>query len=168
MNVVALLGGVRATIFAGLALLALLFGGVQAFRLNSVQHQLESQKLALAKSAKDFAEWKIQAEANKAEAVAEIDKKHREEQKHVQDQANRVIADLRSDAIQLRKRFTCQTPGQPNSTDSAIGGVDAERIGGLTTEDAEFLLREAADSDRKSVKINALIDIIEEYLAKEK
>lgn len=168
MNVVALLGGVRGTIFAGLALLALLFVGVQTVRLNNAQHDLDVQKTALIVNAKNFAEWKLKQEAENAAAIAEIDKKHREEQNHVQAEADRAVADLRNDVVRLRKRFTCPAQGQPGSADSPIGGVDAERIGGLTTEDAEFLIREAADSDRKSVKINALIDTIEEYLKKEK
>lgn len=168
MNVVALLGGIRGTVFASLALIALVFGGVQTLRLNGVQHQLETQKLALVKNAKDFAEWKLKAEADKAQAIAEIDKRHREEQSHVQAEADRTIAALRSNAIQLRKRFTCPPAGQSSSPDTSIGGVDAEGVNGLTEEDAGFLIREAADSDRKSVKINALIAIIEEYLKREK
>lgn len=167
MNIVTILGGVRASIFAAIAVVVLVFGGVQTLRLSAANHRAEVQALALQVNAKDFAEWKLKQEAAAAAAVAEIDRKHREEQQSVQDKADRVVADLRNDVVQLRKRFTCPPRGESGSSDPSIGGVDAERIGGLTDEDAEFLVREAADSDRKSVKINALIDIIEEYLRKE-
>lgn len=167
MNLVALLGGVRATAFAGLALLALLFGGVQTARLNSAHHQLEVQALALEVSAKKFAEWKLQQEAEKAAAIAAIDKKHREEQARVKSESDRTIAGLRNGNLQLRKRFSCPSQGESGSPSPTLGGTHGEGAGGLTKEDAELLVREAADSDRKSIKINSLIDVIEEFLKKQ-
>ncbi len=167
MNIVAMLGGVRASIFAGLALLLLTFGTAQTLRLHSAQMDLQVQTMALEVSAKNFAEWKLKAEAEKAAAIAEVDKKHREEQARVKDQADRTIAELRSGNLQLRKRFTCPSQRQSGSTDPTVSGADGEGEGGLTEQDAEFLVREAADSDRKSVKINSLIDVIEEMLRKQ-
>ncbi len=164
MNVVTLLGGVRASIFAGLALLLLTFGTVQTLRLHSAQTDLQVQTMALEVSAKNFAEWKLKAEAEKAAAIAEVDKKHREEQARVKDQADRTIAELRTGNLQLRKRFTCPTQGQSGSSNPSVSGADGEGEGGLTQQDAEFLSRQAEDSDRKSVKINALIAVIEEML----
>lgn len=164
MNIVTMLGGVRASLFAALALLALGFGGVQTARLAHSQHALEVQTLALEVNAKDFAEWKLQKEAEKAAAIAALDKKHREEQKHVQDEADRTIASLRDGNLQLRKRFSCPSKEQPSSTDPTVSGADGEGEGGLTQQDAEFLIRQAEDSDRKSVKINKLIEVIEEFL----
>lgn len=165
MNLAAALGGVRASLFAGLAVVALVFGGVQTFRLNAAHHSLEVQKLALVKSAKDFAEWKLKAEKEKAEAVASIDKQHREEQARAKYQADRTIAELRDGTRKLRNRLTCPAQGKSDSDAPPIGGVDGEGARGLTEEDAEFLVREAADSDRKSIKINSLIDVIEELLS---
>lgn len=167
MNVITLLGGIRGTIFAGLALLALLFVGVQTARLASAHNDLDTQKLALVVSAQRFAEWKLKAEAEKAAAIAAIDKQHREEQARVKDQANRTIAELRSGNLQLRKRFTCPSQGQSNSPDPSVSRTDGEGEGGLTEQDAEFLVRQAEESDRKSVKINALIDVVEEMLRKQ-
>lgn len=163
MNVVALLGGVRASIFAGLAVLALLFGGVQTARLAYTDHKLEVQTLALKANAADFAEWKLKAEREKAEAVAGIAKKYLEDRQRDKATSDRIIAGLRNDTLQLRKRFTCEAPRHGGATSPDSSGAGAEGTGGLTKDDAEFLIRFAEDSDRKSRKINALIDVLEEY-----
>lgn len=67
---------------------------------------------------------------------------------------DRIIADLRTDNRRLRGRFTCQAPSLPGESNSP-GVGDAAAQGGLLREDAEFLVRFAAEADERVNELTA-------------
>lgn len=68
------------------------------------------------------------------------------------------IAELRDGTRRLRDRFTCP-PGVPSAAPSASGG-DAAQAAGLQPEDAEFLIRLAADADDTARRLTACQQIL--------
>ena len=71
---------------------------------------------------------------------------------------DRIIADLRNGHLRLRKRLTTR---DTVSTDAPTAGqCHATEEGGLSTEDAEFLVRFAAEADRNTEQLAACQAII--------
>lgn len=68
------------------------------------------------------------------------------------------IAKLRDGTHRLRDRFTCP-PGVPAAPTSSSGG-DAAQAAGLQREDAEFLIRLAADADDTARRLAACQQIL--------
>jgi len=95
--------------------------------------------------------------------MATLDKQFTERLKHEIDSKDRTIADLRAGTVQLRKRFSCDDrtaqggTGAPG-TSTSLG--DAGTPGGLQTEDAEFLLREAGRADEVVAQLSACQAIV--------
>lgn len=149
---------VKALIAAGLLTLAF-FGGC------SVQGNMDAEKLAqmetkLAKKDADIATAKQKA----AEALAENTRKAEEkleaqrvkslkEREDAKKEFDATVAQLRSGSIVVRPHLTC--PANPAS------GIPGESTGGLSTEDAEFLLRESERADELARKYNELIEFLD-------
>jgi hypothetical protein len=70
---------------------------------------------------------------------------------------DRTIADLRSGAISLRKRFTCPAASAAGQSAAATstGNGDATQAGGLQQQDAEFLVRLASEADEVTLQLQA-------------
>ncbi len=68
------------------------------------------------------------------------------------------IAKLRDGTRRLRDRFTCPPGVPPASTSSSSG--DAAQAAGLQREDAEFLVRLAADADDTARRLAACQQIL--------
>lgn len=72
---------------------------------------------------------------------------------------DKTIADLRSGNVRLRQRFKC--PTTPASTTTR---GDGEAGGGLSENDAEFLIREASRADEVVRRLTACQNILEEII----
>lgn len=102
-----------------------------------------------------------EAKARKAEhkyaaGMAAIGTKHQEAIKHVAQDRDRVIASLRAGALRLRPQFTCSVPETPTAT----GITDGRADGGLSINDAEFLIREASRCDGIVMQLSAAQSVI--------
>jgi multidrug efflux pump subunit AcrA (membrane-fusion protein) len=149
---------IKALIAAALLTLAF-FGGC------SVQGNMDAEELAqmetkLAKKDADIATAKQKA----AEALAENTRKAEEkleaqrvkslkEQEDAKKNFDATVANLRAGNIVVREKFTC--PANPTS------GIPGESAGGLSTEDAEFLLRESERADELARRYNNLIEFLD-------
>ncbi|WP_156087754.1 hypothetical protein [Lysobacter sp. Root667] len=138
-----LLGGVRATVFAGLALLLLVLAGVQSWRLDSAQ---DTNKAAKAQAQADLlaaTEAARKREGDWAAAVYDITFDLVSKGLARERETAAAVADLRRGALVVRPRLTCRVPDAAQ----AVAGVHGAEAGGLSVEDAEFLLRVGADAD---------------------
>lgn len=151
----------------GLLVLSLVFWGGCAVQQNRDNSKIDSlngtihqMQLDEQKKAQETSEWKRLTLENHLAELAKIDEKHTKELRDVEKQRDSTVADLRSANLQLRKKFTCPT----GAASPASGVDDGETQYGLTREDAEFLLREAAEADKVKVQLNALIDYVDSLL----
>jgi len=71
---------------------------------------------------------------------------------------NRTIADLRRGTVRVRDRFTCQG-AMPQAAGSASGSHPAGQ-GGLSVQDAEFLVRFAGEADAIASRLTACQRVI--------
>ena len=74
---------------------------------------------------------------------------------------DRVLADLRNANVRLRRRFQCPTDSVPGNSSPATGG-DGATQGGLLVEDAEFLVRLAAEADARVNQLTACQNVLKE------
>lgn len=88
----------------------------------------------------------IAAERKAAADMAAIDQAHQEAMTNAQTEIDRLVDAVRSGEQRLRDRFKCPANGVPQAGGSP-GGSHAGTAGGLQSEDAEFLIREAARAD---------------------
>jgi hypothetical protein len=72
---------------------------------------------------------------------------------------DRTIADLRSGALKLQNRFTCKA-SRLSSASASAGRTDKASEGGLLEQDAEFLVRLAAEADSVAILYNTCSDIL--------
>lgn len=160
--VVTALGGVRATTFFSLFLIASVWSATQTIRLQSCQREALVGQLALEVSARKHAEWMLGEERRTSAAIAAIDKKHRERRDASDENYQLTIADLRANNLKLRQRFTCTQ--DPSAATSASGVSDGQTQGGLLRTDEEFLISESRRADKITEQLDEAQDIIEEYL----
>lgn len=74
---------------------------------------------------------------------------------------DRILADLHNANLRLRRRFTCpaaSVPGTPGTP--AVG--DGAPQSGLLVEDAEFLVRLAAEADARVNQLTACQNVLKE------
>lgn len=155
MALVALLGGVRATVFAALCALLVVFGGWNWWRKN-VYHDALNQLAAQKAQAQRAAENDLQTKLNAQEAGLLARSKTREETLELQ------LADAaRSPAqrIEYRLRDRWLPVSCPSGT---AGQPGAKEAGGLQPEDERFLVRESGRADTNTDERNALIDAYNE------
>lgn len=145
LALVKLLGGVRATIFAAIATGALVFGGIQSFRLDRTEQQLQTLQLKSEAASKRYTEQLLEQERLTAQRIAALESKHLQTQEKADDEYEKVLGDLRVAKLRLRDRFVCS---QPNPTASGgASGSDGEAPTGLLEQDVQFLVSEAKRSD---------------------
>ena len=144
-----LLGGVRATIFFTLLLITSTLFGVKSCQYENYKREVskanaKAERIARAKEEgwrKGIAEW--------------VESYVRERNKHEKDLDNAIDC-LRNGPCRVRERFTC-----PKATAPAPGG-DGGTASGLSREDAEFLLREAARADALVDQLTLLQNYVKE------
>jgi prophage endopeptidase len=89
--------------------------------------------------------------------IAAIEAQHQEQLKDEKSKSDAATSDLRSGAVRLRNRFTCDagaSGGVPDAATSTSGG-DAAASRGLQGADAELLIREAARADEIVLQLQA-------------
>ena len=127
MSLIALLGGIRATVFAGIALLALLLAGVQTWRLDSAQDALADMALQAAKDQAAIAAAQVEASesarqvehemANAANAAAAS---YEQGKRDAEQAARVVVAGLRAGNLRLRDQWQgCKARGVPGVAGAA-------------------------------------------------
>jgi hypothetical protein len=109
---VELLGGIRGTVFAGLALLFALLFGIALHGKHSAQVEFDKAQAAWAQQSLKQAEAVIQAQERARQQeqasqamVSRIAADYETEKRNAQVQADRVAADLSSGALKLRQQW---------------------------------------------------------------
>ena len=151
LNVVALLGGIRATVFALLAALFLTGGIVQTFRLHYVEGRNDKLAQALGKAQADAQIAARKAEAEKAQAIAAIADRYEQDKREADEAQKRLVADLRAGAVRLQDRW--------RGCVSDVAATAAERDAAAADREASAtrVVRAARDADDQ---IRALQDIV--------
>jgi hypothetical protein len=101
--VVRLLGGIRATVFAALATLALSAAGVQTWRLRHAHDALATAKREQAQAAAFASEAARNEEQTRVRYIAGIDAAFERGKADAKAQGERVAADLRSGNLRLSR-----------------------------------------------------------------
>lgn len=102
-------------------------------------------------------------EQRAAQDVASIEAKHHAEIEAARTDLARLDADLRAGTVRLRDRFTCATAGASGGAPEAAtstGQRHAATQGGLSREDAEFLVRFAGEADAVTRQLAACQAIV--------
>lgn len=120
-TLLALLGGVRATVFAGLALLLLVLVGVQSWRLDSAHDAIAKSAAQAVQDRLDATEAARATESAHALQLANIGRQHELERANAQAEHDRLVHDLRTGAQRLRSWWDC--PAATVSEADAAAGV---------------------------------------------
>lgn len=126
MSLIALLGGIRATVFAGIALLALLLAGVQTWRLDSAQDAIADMALKVAEDQAALAAAQVvaseaarQQEQDRAKAANEVAAAYERGKDDAKAAGDRVAADLRAGVSRLQDRWRgCEARRVPGTADA--------------------------------------------------
>ncbi len=160
IQVIKLLGGVRATVFAGLLLVAGAFAAIQSVRLNHAQDEIADMETAVLESEVAHQQALRKAERDSAEAIAALDQKYQKERDEAKSTTDRLLADVRSGALKLRDKFSC--PIRVPGVGSAPGTSAGEEGAILSAEDQEFLVRIGEEADDAIRERNEAVRIAEE------
>lgn len=145
--VIAALGGLRATVFAALALALLVAAGVQTWRLGGAQDALAALQLAATRAEADAQRDAREQEREHAQQFAAIAGRLVTENENAEAEVDRLLAGLRDGTERLRRRFQCPAaPGVPGAAAGAGGGGEAAEAG-FGAADAAVALRIARDGD---------------------
>lgn len=132
MNVIALLGGIRATVFAGIALAALLLAGIQTWRLDSAQDAIADMSLKAAKDQAALAAAQVvaseaarQQEQDRAKAANEVAAAYERGKDDAKAAGDRVAADLRAGVSRLQDRWRGCEAGRVSAIAGSPGESDA-------------------------------------------
>jgi len=148
---VALLGGWRATAFAGLALILLAATGVQTARLHYQEGRNAKLAAALGKAQADAQIAARKAEAEKAQAIATIADKYEQDKRESDEAQKRLVADLRAGAVKLQNRW--------RGCVSDVAATAAERDAAAADRDASAarVVRAARDADDQIRALQAIV-----------
>ena len=94
-------------------------------------------------------------EQSDADRMAVIEQTYKQEQADAKAKSDRVIADLKSGALRMRKEWQCPSDHNVPEAGSGVAGTDA--IAQLRAEDASALVRLGAEAD---AEIRALQQVI--------
>lgn len=161
MNLLMLLGGVRASIFAGLAALLLAVAALQTMRLNSLEASVEKERAAAVVAQLNYANELLALERKYAADYAAVAEALIEENERAKVDVDKLVAGLRSGTERLRSRFQC--PSAVPGTSPASSGGDEAAEGGLRGEDAEFLVREAERADTIVRQLTSCQQLLENF-----
>lgn len=148
---VALLGGWRATAFAGLALILLAATGVQTARLHYQEGRNANLAAALGKAQADAQIAARKAEAEKAQAIATIADKYEQDKRDADEAQKRLVGDLRAGAVKLQDRW--------RGCVSDAAATAAERDAAAADRDASAarVVRAARDADDQIRALQAIV-----------
>lgn len=156
--IIQLLGGFRAATFlaGALALAACLF--FVTLQRNDARQDFASYKAAVIIATAKAETAARESERKQAAAILAATDKLTKENDHARETVAALTADLRSGALKLRERFTC--PARVPGAAASPGVGDEAAAGGLSGEDAEFLVSEASRADEVARQLTACQAII--------
>lgn len=162
MSLITLLGGIRATVFAGIALLSLLLAGVQTWRLDSAQDALADMSLqaakhqaALAAAQVEASESARQAEQNMAMAANAAAASYEQGKRDAEQAARVVVAGLRAGNLRLRDQWQgCKARGVPGVAGAAS---EPDAAADDRNEGAGDLVRAASQCDAQVIGLQQFI-----------
>ena len=162
MSLIALLGGIRATVFAGIALLSLLLAGVQTWRLDGAQDAIADMALQAAKDQAAIAAAQVEAseaarqqEQDNAKAANQVAAAYEKGKQDAELAAERVADGLRTGNLRLRSMWQgCEARRVP-SPDGAPSEPDAATDD--RNEGASNLVRAAIQCDAQVIGLQQFI-----------
>jgi hypothetical protein len=121
----------------------------------------QQEKLAAAEASE--ARWAevIKAERDEVRKYYTISMQLEQEKDKIANEKDAVIADLRAGNVRLRQRFTCPAPAVSEGS-AAPGERDGGERSGLLEQDAEFLVRLAAEADERVKQLQACQNVLKE------
>lgn len=147
-----------------IALVAIgLWGGAQWAHGNALQLALAQQQAEVAQAALAYTNAMRTAEQAHQQNLADIAAQAAQEQADAQSQIEDLRDRVRRGELQLRKRFTCPAESASPAAGAAAGGAGGGEEAGLGREDAEFLVRIAAEGDDAIRERNLCIAVANEY-----
>lgn len=159
--VIALIGGVRATMFAVLALALGTAAGIQTWRLDHAQAaQAKAEKAAVTAqfAASESARKEEQSRAQAVDAIARAYERGRSDGKAA---ADNVLAGVADGTYVLRDRFRCPASRPAGEIAAGPSGRDGAEGAGLSDTDVQFFVRFAADADDVVRQLTACQAVIE-------
>lgn len=127
-----------------------------------IQHQQDKMD-ALEASENRWAEI-IKEERDAVRRYQTISAQLEQDKEQIANEKDAVIADLRAGNVRLRNRFTCPTPAvsqEPGASGQRNGGEGS----GLLEQDAEFLVRLAAEADERVKQLQACQNVLKETVS---
>lgn len=149
------LGGIRATVFAGLAATLLAWSLVQTHRVDVAQRAL-AQHQAEDASASAAAQAKARlTERSLTQAAAEAAAQYEQGKSDAQAAADRVVADLRTEQLRLRARWKC--PAAERMPAVAAGASQPDAAAEDRGASAARIVRAASACDAQVAGLQALV-----------
>lgn len=128
-------------------LITLVLLGVQTYRYESYKSRVEKAQVAAERAAREKEEgWR--------EGIAKWVTDYVNEKEEREKELSATITLLRAGGLRVKPRLSCPSP--------ASGRGDGEAPSGLSREDAEFLLREAARADEVTKQLELMQKYAEE------
>lgn len=106
----------------------------------------------------------VEQERAEVKKYTEIAAQLEQEKETLANEKDAVIAGLRADTLRLRRRFTCPATSV-SAESSASGERDGGEAGGLSKQDAEFLVRFAAEADERVIQLQACQNVLKETVS---
>jgi hypothetical protein len=155
LAIVELLGGARAACFALLATLALSATGVQSWRLDVAQKALAIAATKQVAAERDAIAAARSEEQTRARYMAGVDAAYQRGLTDASAKGERVAADLRAGALQLRQRWQgCEARHLPGpAAPASVADADADD----RAASAGRIVRAAAECDAQVEGLQALI-----------
>ena len=155
MWIVSLLGGWRASVFAGLLVLALGALGTQTLRLASAQTALADSQRKVAEATAAAEATARRTEQQLADAAAKAADEYERGKADAQATADRVVSYLRAGNLRLRREWgQCETG---RLSDAVAGAAEPDAGAALRAERASRIVRAAAQCDAQIRGLQALI-----------
>jgi hypothetical protein len=156
-----LLGGVRASIFALLATLAIGACGVQSMRLHHAQNEAKRSAQTAVAATLAASESARAEEQTRSRYIAGVDAAYERGKAYAQAQVAGVLDDVRAGRYVLRDRFKCPAIRSAPAPPGAASVSDAAAPAVLSGEDVQFLVRFAGDADAVRGQLQACQAVIE-------
>ena len=158
----AFLKGLPWELWLGIAILALAwFWGHLQYNAGQrdVQAKFDQYRAVLMQKTEAARVAAKRAEAVQAGAIAAATDKLKQDNADARAKADRTIADLRAGALRLQPRFKCPARHLPGTPAGSEGSQSAGE-GGLSDQDAEFLIRFASGADAAVNQLTACQSIL--------
>jgi hypothetical protein len=152
--IVGFLGGIRATVFFVLLLLALIGAKFWQHKAHSTEQAFDAYRDKVIAATAKAAESARRAEKSQREAFAAIAEKHEKDKADAKRKADKLAADLRAGRERLRNHWTCPA-GEAGAAGGAAGADEAAR---LREESASRIIGSAAEADAWIKRLQEILE----------